>query len=80
MVLYIQTYNDQGTLLRLRVRLVKVKKEITTPACSNLLRERRAIPSRAFKGGLFKANAEPGARLLYVSDLEGCIAAFLGCT
>ena len=66
MVLYIQTYNDQGTLLRLRVRLVKVKKEITTPACSNLLRERRAIPSRALKGVLFKANAERGAMPLYV--------------
>ena len=26
MVLYIQNYNDQGTLLRLRVGLVKVKK------------------------------------------------------
>jgi hypothetical protein len=80
MVLYIQTHNDQGTLLRLRIGLVKIKKEMSTPARSNLLREHRAIPSRAFEGGLFKANAERGATHLYVSDLEGCFAAFLGCT
>ena len=38
------------------------------------------MPSRAFEGVLFKANAEQGATLLYVSDLEGCFAAFVGCT
>ena len=38
------------------------------------------MPSRAFEGVLFKANAERGAMPLYVCDLEGCFAAFLGCT
>ena len=80
MVLYIQIHNDQGTLLRLCIGLVKIKKEMTTNARSNLLREHRAMPSRAFEGGLFKANAERGATLPYLSDLEGWFAAFLGCT
>ena len=78
MVLYIQTHNDQGTLLRLRTGLVKIKNEMTTTACSNLLRERGAMPSTVLEGRLFKANAERGATLLHVSDLERCFAAFLG--
>ena len=42
MVLYIHSNNDQGTLLRLRIGLVKIKKEMSAPARSNLLREHRA--------------------------------------
>src|SRR5487761_1379202 len=69
MVLYIQSVNDCGTLLRPSRALVKSKKQMTTISTPEAVeKQSRAMCATAFEVGLFDPNAAHGAMLPRVWD------------
>jgi len=70
MVLYIQTVYDQGTLLRLRNALVKSKEMTTTITLEAVEKQSCAMGAQVFDIGLFDPNAEAGAMLSRLWNLD----------